>query len=168
MVWIAGMTGGRGLEHSTFITQHYFDIQYSVFDIRYLMAHPSIILFDGVCNFCNGMVNFIIRQDKEKIFRFAPLQSEAGQKLLSQYQLPLENLDSFILVDQGKVYKSSTASLKLYNKLPWYWKWTQVFWIIPAFMRNAVYDFMARNRYKWFGKKDQCMIPSPEVKSRFL
>jgi predicted DCC family thiol-disulfide oxidoreductase YuxK len=131
------------------------------------MNHP-IILFDGVCNFCNGMVNFAIRQDKKDVFRFAALQSEAGQKILSQYQLPKTDFDSFILIDKGKIYKSSTAALKVSNQFPWYWKWTQLFWITPAFLRNAVYDFIARNRYKWFGKKEECMIPSAELKQKFL
>ena len=127
-----------------------------------------VILFDGVCNFCNGVINFIIKQDKHKKLRFAALQSEAGQQLLKQYHLPTENFDSFILIDKGKVYKSSTAGLKLYNQLPWYWKWTQLFWIFPPFIRDAVYNFIARNRYKWFGKKEQCMIPTADVRSRFL
>ncbi len=131
------------------------------------MEHP-IVLFDGVCNFCNGVVNFIIRQDKKDVFRFAALQSEAGQALLEQYQLPKQHFDSFILIDQGKAYKSSTAGLKLYGKLPWYWKWTQLFWILPAFIRDAVYNFIARNRYKWFGKKEACMIPGPGIKKKFL
>lgn len=129
--------------------------------------HP-IILFDGVCNFCNGAINFILRQDKKGVFRFAPLQSEKGQQLLQRFNLPQQSFDSFILIDEGKVYKSSTAGLYLYNKLPWYWKWTQLFWIVPRFVRDAVYDTIARNRYRWFGKKDQCMVPTPEIKSRFL
>lgn len=129
---------------------------------------PPIILFDGVCNFCSGMVNFIIRQDKKKVFRFAALQSEAGQKLLEQYDLPKEKFDSFLLIDNGKIYKSSTAGLKLYGRLPWYWKWTQVFWIVPPFLRDAVYNFIARNRYRWFGKKEACMVPTADVRSRFL
>lgn len=129
---------------------------------------PPIILFDGVCIFCNGVVNFIIRQDKKKVFRFAALQSEAGQKLLEQYGLPKENFDSFFLVDNGKVYKSSTAGLRLYARLPWYWKWTQVFWIVPRFLRDAVYNFIARNRYRWFGQKESCMVPTADVRSRFL
>jgi predicted DCC family thiol-disulfide oxidoreductase YuxK len=129
---------------------------------------PPIILFDGVCNFCNGMVNFIIRQDKKKVFRFAALQSETGQKLLEQYGLPKENFNSFFLVDNGKVYRSSTAGLRLYSRLPWYWKWTQVFWIVPRFLRDAVYNFIARNRYRWFGKKESCMVPTADVRSRFL
>jgi predicted DCC family thiol-disulfide oxidoreductase YuxK len=131
------------------------------------MSHP-VILFDGVCNFCNGMVNFIIRQDKKKLFRFAALQSEAGQKLLEEYKLPKQDFDSFLLVDKGKVYKSSTAGLKLYGRLSWYWQWTRLFWIIPPLLRNGIYNWIARNRYKWFGKKDQCMVPSKEVRERFL
>ena len=131
------------------------------------MEHP-VVLFDGVCNFCNGMVNFLIRQDKKGIFRFAALQSETGQKLLEQHHLPKTDFDSFVLIENGKVYTSSTAGLRLYGKLPWYWKWTQLFWIIPRPLRNAVYALIARNRYRWFGKKEQCMLPTPDVRSRFL
>ena len=131
------------------------------------MDHP-VILFDGVCNFCNGSVNFLIRQDKKNIFRFAPLQSAYAQKLLEQYHLPKEKLDSFVLIDDGRVYKASSAGLRLYGKLPWYWKWTQLFWIVPRFIRDGVYNFIARNRYRWFGKKESCMIPSASVRSRFL
>lgn len=131
------------------------------------MEHP-IILFDGVCNFCDGAVNFVLKQDKKGIFRFAPLQSEAGQKLLQQYNLSTEDFDSFVLVDNGKVYKKSSASLRVMNKLPWYWKEAQILWIVPGFLRNAIYDFIAANRYKWFGKKEQCMVPTPELRNRFL
>ncbi len=131
-------------------------------------AEAPIVLFDGVCNYCNGMVNFFIRQDRKKIVRFAALQSEAGQRLLERYGLPKENFDSFILIDRGKMYKSSTAGLRLYNQLPWYWKWTQLFWIVPKFIRDAVYDVIAKNRYKWFGKIETCMLPTPEVRSRFV
>lgn len=129
--------------------------------------HP-VILFDGVCNFCNAGINFIIKQDRKKVFRFAALQSEAGQKLLAQYSLPKKEYESFVLIDGGKVYQKSSAGLRVYGKLPWYWKWTQAFWLAPKFIRNAVYDFIARNRYKWFGKKEACMIPTQDVKSRFL
>lgn len=110
----------------------------------------------------------MIRQDKKNQLRFAALQSEAGQKLLDQYKLSKNDFDSFILIDDGKMYKSSTAGLKLYNKLPWYWKWTQIFWIVPPFIRNAVYNVISNNRYKWFGKKEECMIPSEKVRRRFL
>jgi predicted DCC family thiol-disulfide oxidoreductase YuxK len=127
-----------------------------------------IILFDGVCNFCDASINFIIRQDKKTVFRFAALQSKAGQELLEKYRLPQTKINSFILIDRGKVYNRSAAGFKVYGKLPWYWKWTQIFWIVPRFITDAVYDFIAKNRYKWFGKKEECMIPTPEVRNRFL
>jgi predicted DCC family thiol-disulfide oxidoreductase YuxK len=127
-----------------------------------------VILFDGVCNFCNGAINFVLKQDRKSVFRFAPLQSEAGRRLLQQYNLPTEEFESFVLIDQGKVYKKSNAALRVMNKLPWYWKESQIFRVIPTIFRDAIYDFIARNRYKWFGKKDQCMVPTAEMRSRFL
>ena len=133
-----------------------------------MLIDNPVILFDGVCNFCNGAINFVLKQDKKEIFRFAPLQSEAGKKLLQQYNLSTKEFDSFVLIDNGKVYKKSAASLRVMNKLPWYWKEAQILWIVPGFIRNAIYDFIATNRYKWFGKKEQCMIPTPEMRSRFV
>ena len=132
------------------------------------LEEKPIILFDGICNFCNSTVNFIIRQDKKNIFRFATLQSGAGKILLEKYKIDWKETDSFVVIDNGKAYQKSNAGLHLYNKLPWYWKWTQVFWIVPRFIRDGVYDLIAKNRYKWFGKRDQCMLPSPGVKKRFL
>ncbi|MFI5133438.1 MAG: thiol-disulfide oxidoreductase DCC family protein [Chitinophagales bacterium] len=129
--------------------------------------HP-IILFDGICNYCNGVINSIIRQDKKKIFRFATLQSDAGQKILKQWNLPTDEFASFVLLDKGKLFLKSSAALRLYSKLPWYWKWTQFFWIFPKFIRNGVYSIIARNRYKWFGKREECMIPTADVRERFL
>jgi predicted DCC family thiol-disulfide oxidoreductase YuxK len=87
---------------------------------------------------------------------------------LTQYHLPQDHLDSFILIEDEKTYQRSAAALRLYNKLPWYWKWSQLFWIVPKFLRDGVYDWIARNRYRWFGKKDECMIPAADVKERFL
>ena len=133
-----------------------------------MLPPKPVILFDGVCNYCNGMVNFLIRKDKQRRFLFAPLQSNAGQELLRQFGLNTTQLDSFIFISDGKAYLRSTAGLKLYNQLPWYWKWTQLFWIVPRVIRDAVYNFIARNRYKWFGKRDQCMVPGAEVRERFL
>lgn len=132
------------------------------------MHDQPVILFDGVCNFCNAGINFIIRQDNKRVFRFAALQSEAGQKLLKKYGLRTEGFQSFILIDRGKVYQKSAAGLKVYGKLPLFWKWTQLAWIAPLLIRDGIYDWIARNRYKWFGKKEACMIPAPEVRSRFL
>ena len=131
------------------------------------MANP-IILFDGVCNFCNAGVNYIIKQDKKKLFHFATLQSPAGQELLLRNQLPTGQFDSFVLIEGDKAFTKSTAGLRVYSKLPWYWQWTQLFWIVPRFIRDAVYDLIAKKRYRWFGRKDQCMVPTAELKSRFL
>jgi len=132
------------------------------------MDEKPIILFDGVCNFCNGSVNFLIRRDKKNVFRFAALQSQTAQKLLAQYKKQKKGFESFVLMQDGKAYEKSSAALKVLNKLPWYWKWAQVFWIVPKFIRDGVYDVIARNRYKWFGKKEECMIPTSEVRNRFL
>jgi predicted DCC family thiol-disulfide oxidoreductase YuxK len=82
--------------------------------------------------------------------------------------LPAEDFESFVLINNGMVYKKSTAALRILNQLPWYWKLFQVFWILPSFLRNLIYDLIARNRYKWFGKKEECMVPTPEVRSRFV
>jgi len=131
------------------------------------MQQQPVILFDGVCNFCDGAVNFIIRQDKNGIFKFSALQSAPAQHLLQQHE-DLKKLDSFILAAGGNLFQKSTAALHVLNYLPWYWKWTQLFWIVPRRLRDAVYDWIAKNRYKWFGKKDTCMIPTPELKNRFL
>jgi predicted DCC family thiol-disulfide oxidoreductase YuxK len=127
-----------------------------------------IILFDGVCNYCNAMVNFIIKKDKKKLFRFAALQSPAGQNLLEKYYLEKDSFDSFIFISKGNVYQKSTAALMISQYLPWYLKLTQLFWIFPKFIRDWGYDLVAKNRYKWFGKRNECMIPSADVQSRFL
>ena len=132
------------------------------------MNERPILLFDGVCNYCNSIINFIIRQDKKKVFRFATLQSNFGQKVLKENNLPTDVFESFILLDKGKMYKKSTAGLRLYNNLPWYWKWTQLFWVFPRFLRDWVYGIIAKNRYKWFGKREECMVPTPELRGRFL
>jgi predicted DCC family thiol-disulfide oxidoreductase YuxK len=131
------------------------------------MNNP-IVLFDGVCNFCNSTINFLIRQDKKGILRFAALQSETGQDLMRSHGLEPENVESFVLIYHGKAFTNSSGALTLFNHLPWYWKWTQLFWIIPSFIRNAIYRFIANNRYKWFGKKESCMIPTAEMRERFL
>ena len=131
------------------------------------MKQP-IILFDGVCNFCNNTINFLIRQDKKGVFHFAPLQSDIGQSLLRQQGLHQQQFDSFVLVTNSKAYLKSSAALQLVQYLPWYWQWARVFWVVPRPIRDGIYNWIARNRYKWFGKKDACMIPTPEVRSRFL
>jgi len=127
----------------------------------------QIILFDGVCNLCTRSVQFILKRDKEKKFRFASLQSNYGQDFLKQFDLPTDTFNSFILYQDGKVSTRSTAALKMFQQLKG-WKWVQLFWIVPKFIRDAVYNLIARNRYKWFGQKNECWLPTPELKARFL
>jgi len=129
----------------------------------------KVILFDGVCNICNSSVNFIIDRDPKKEFRFAALQSETGQRLLSSIPATsLQDFDSVVLIEGDRVYKKSTAALRIARRLPGIWSWLYIFIIIPKFLRDPVYDLIANNRYRWFGKKDSCRIPTPELRSRFL
>jgi len=128
----------------------------------------SIVLFDGVCNLCNRAVQFIIKRDKKKQFLFASLQGKAGNKLLQKFDLPANLFNSFILVEGDKVYTRSTAALRVAKKLSGGWKLLYGLMIVPGFIRNAVYNLIAKNRYKWFGKREECMIPTPELKERFL
>lgn len=128
----------------------------------------SIILFDGVCNVCNSSVNTVIRNDKHNRFKFAPLESETGQKLLKQYQLTEISPDSFVLIENNKAYIKSTAALRVVKHLSKLYPLLYGFIIVPPFIRNWVYDWFAKNRYKFFGKKESCMIPTPEVRSKFI
>ena len=132
------------------------------------MPNPAIILFDGVCNLCNNSVQFVIKHDTENKFMFAALQSPPAQALLLQYNLPQEGFNSFVLIKDEKVYLKSTAALNVAKNLNGPVKLLYGFIIVPAFIRNAVYNFIAKNRYKWFGKKESCMIPTPALQSRFL
>ncbi|MHC0039563.1 thiol-disulfide oxidoreductase DCC family protein [Pseudoneobacillus sp. C159] len=126
-----------------------------------------IILFDGVCNFCEGSVLFIIRRDPVGHFRFASLQSETGEKLRNEFGME-KQLESLVLIEDNQYYKKSTAALNICRSLKGAWRLLVIFLIIPAPIRDYFYDIIAKNRYKWFGKKDKCMIPSPEIRSRFL
>jgi predicted DCC family thiol-disulfide oxidoreductase YuxK len=127
----------------------------------------QIILFDGVCNFCNGSVNFLIKRDPNGIFKFAPLQSEIGQQLITKNNITGE-IDSIILVKENIVYIKSDALIEIIKELKWYWKMLIIVKIIPKKFRDLLYDLIANNRYKWFGKRDSCMIPDENVKSRFI
>jgi predicted DCC family thiol-disulfide oxidoreductase YuxK len=132
------------------------------------MNGNTIILFDGVCNFCNGAVNFVIQRDKKSLIKFAPLQSDVGRQLLKQYNLPVNTFNSFIFIEDGKAYTQSTAALKVCKYLTAWWPLFYGFIIVPKFIRDGIYKWIAKNRYKWFGKKEQCMIPTPEIRDRFL
>ncbi|MFD2443612.1 thiol-disulfide oxidoreductase DCC family protein [Bacillus sp. CGMCC 1.16607] len=127
----------------------------------------KIILFDGVCNFCDSSVQFIIKRDPRGNFKFASLQSETGQKLLKQVGLK-DEIDSFVLIDDDQYYLKSSAALKVSRNLNGAWSLFSLLTVIPVPIRDYLYDILAKNRYKWFGKKDSCMLPSPEVRSRFL
>lgn len=133
------------------------------------MNKEHIILFDGVCNMCNSSVNFVIDRDKSKIFKFAALQSFAGEKLISMYQMPqIKEYDSVILLKRGKVYKKSSAALEILRDLNGIWPLLYVLKLIPPFVRDMLYDLIAKNRYRLFGLKDTCRIPDPGIKERFL
>jgi predicted DCC family thiol-disulfide oxidoreductase YuxK len=124
-----------------------------------------IVLFDGVCNFCNRWVQFIIRNDKKDKFRFAALQSDIGINLFTQSGI---NTESVVLIEKGKHYFHSSAALRIFFHLDGLWKLMIVFYIVPKFLRDAVYNFIARNRYKWFGKRSTCMMPDEKMKSKFI
>jgi predicted DCC family thiol-disulfide oxidoreductase YuxK len=128
----------------------------------------AIILFDGVCNLCNGSVQLVIKNDPKKKFRFAALQSDQGKAILKAYGLSESALSSIILIQEHNVYMRSTAALKVAGQLSGIIKLLYAFIIVPAFIRDAVYDGIAKNRYKWFGKKETCMIPTAELQSRFI
>ena len=129
--------------------------------------HP-VILFDGICNFCNSAVNFVIKRDRKKQIVFAPLQSDRGKKLLQQYGLPADDMQSFVFIDKGKAYTRSTAALKVCRYLSPLWPLCYGTIIVPKFIRDGIYNWIAKRRYKWFGVQQECMIPTPEIKARFL
>lgn len=130
--------------------------------------NSKIILFDGVCNLCNQAVQFIIKRDKKAQFIFGSLQSDAGQELLLHFQLKNNNFNSIIFIENGIVLDKSTAILKIYKQLSGAWPLTYGFIIIPKFIRDFIYTWISNNRYKWFGKRDQCMLPTEALKARFI
>ena len=134
-----------------------------------LPKHKKLILFDGVCNLCNNSVQFVIKHDKKNIFMFTALQSETGKEIIQKFNIDTSKTDSIVLYtpEKGIDYKS-TAALKIALQLGFPINLMSVFFIIPPFIRNWVYDYIAKNRYKWYGKKEACMIPTPELKSKFL
>jgi predicted DCC family thiol-disulfide oxidoreductase YuxK len=127
-----------------------------------------IVFFDGVCNLCSRGVQFIIRHDKKKKFLFASLQGNKGQETLHRFKLPSHFLNSFIVVEDDKVYTRSAAALRVAKQLGGGWSLLYALIIIPPFIRNALYDLVARNRYKWFGKKEECWVPTAELRERFI
>ncbi|WP_145320403.1 thiol-disulfide oxidoreductase DCC family protein [Paenibacillus xylanexedens] len=129
--------------------------------------HP-IVLVDGVCHFCQGLTKWIIKRDPEGKYHFASLQSDIAKELLEKGNLSTDSMDTFVLIENGKYYTRSTAALRLAKGLKFPYPLLYVFIIVPKFIRNAVYNWVARNRYRWFGKDEACMLPTPEIKDRFL
>lgn len=132
-------------------------------------SEKKIILFDGVCNLCNSSVQYIIKHDTKDEYRFAALQSEIGKKMIAERHIDTELLDSILLIEPGVAYYAkSTAALMIGKSFGGFWSLVAIFEWIPENFRNSVYDYIAKNRYKWYGKKDACMIPTPELKAKFL
>lgn len=134
-----------------------------------LPSNKKVILFDGVCNFCNDSVLKVIKYDVKNQFVFTSLQSDIGKEITQYLGIDTSKVDSIILYEPNVAYDiKSTAALKIMNDFGGIWKLTQVFWVFPEGLRNIVYDYIAKNRYKWFGKKDACMVPSKEIQEKFL
>ncbi len=134
-----------------------------------LPQDKKIILFDGVCNLCNSSVQYIIKNDKKDLFRFVALQSELGQEILNYIGIDSKNIDSIVLYEPGLAYYyKSEAALQIAKNLGGLFSLAIIFNIIPTGIRNQLYDYIAKNRYKWYGKKDSCMLPTPELKTKFL
>ena len=128
----------------------------------------AVVLFDGVCNFCNATINFVIEHDRAGYFKFAPLQSETGERLMAEHGIDRVESDSVILVDDGRAYTHSDAALRIARRLDGMWSWAYAFRIVPRIIRDAAYRLFAKNRYRLFGRQDACMMPTPEIRARFL
>jgi predicted DCC family thiol-disulfide oxidoreductase YuxK len=127
-----------------------------------------VVLFDGVCNFCNASVNFLLDHDPQHRLRFAALQSQAGQALLHRFKLPTSHFDTLVLVDGPRCYTRSDAALRIAGRLGGWWPLLSAFLLVPPFLRDGAYDLLARNRYRWFGKREACRMPTPDLRARFL
>ncbi|WP_310587238.1 thiol-disulfide oxidoreductase DCC family protein [Flectobacillus major] len=132
------------------------------------IASDGIILFDGVCNFCNASINFVIDHDPHQHFKFASLQSAFGQAVLAKYQRSTADFDSVILLKNNKLYQKSSAAIEIVKSLSGGWQYLAIFRVLPEFIRDFVYDLVAQNRYKIFGRTEACRMPSPALKERFL
>lgn len=126
------------------------------------------MLFDGVCNLCNGAVQFLLRRDRRHRLRFAALQAAAGQALLRQHGMATDTLETVVVLDNGRARVRSDAAILLARRLPWPWPLLAIFLVCPRPLRDALYAFVARHRYRWFGRRETCMLPSPELADRFL
>ncbi len=134
-----------------------------------LPENKKIILFDGVCNLCNASVQLVIKHDKKDLFRFVALQSDLGQEIIQHIGMDTQNIDSIILYEPGiAYYHKSEAAFKIASQLGGFYGFLAGFNFFPKRINDSIYDYIAKNRYKWYGKKEQCMIPTPELKAKFL
>ena len=133
-----------------------------------MFPNQKIVFFDGVCNLCSGVVQFLIEKNAKENLLFASLQSKTGQEMLAHFQLSATEFNSFVYLKEGKLLQKSEAALELSKELKHLWPMFYVFMIVPKFIRNTVYDLIAKNRYNWFGKKNECWLPSIHLKKRFL
>ena len=133
-----------------------------------MMSDHTIILFDGVCNLCTWSVQFILQRDPHGFFKFASMQSEMGQKLMGEYGVPSEAMDTFVVIDGCKYLIRSDAAIEVAKHLAGYWSLLRMLSVIPKPIRDWSYVIIANNRYRWFGKQETCMLPSPEIMERFL
>lgn len=131
------------------------------------MDHP-VVLFDGVCNLCNATVTFLIDRDPAARFRFASLQSDEGRTLLDRHGIDPARTDSVVIVEDGRAWVESDAALRIARHLPWPWRAARVFRLVPRPVRDTAYRWVARNRYRWFGRQEACRMPTPDLRSRFL
>ncbi|MBT3320941.1 MAG: thiol-disulfide oxidoreductase DCC family protein [Anaerolineae bacterium] len=129
---------------------------------------PHIIIFDGICNFCNGSVNFIIKRDPKGIFSFTPMQSDIAQELMEKHKIEKVELDTFLLIKKGIIYDRSDAALEIAKDLTGFWHLFIIFKVLPKRLSDSFYNLFAKNRYALFGKRASCMIPTPEIRKRFL
>lgn len=128
----------------------------------------AIVLFDGVCNFCNASVNFVIERDKAGYFKFAPLQSEIGEELIAKHGIDTAETDSVIVVENDRAYTHSSAALRIAKRLDGLWSWAYGLVVMPKPIRDFFYRLFAKHRYRLFGRQDACMMPTPEIRARFL
>lgn len=138
------------------------------FPLKMIKNGKNIVLFDGVCNLCNRLIRFIIKRDPKAIFRFAALQSKTGQELLMQMKLPMNDMDSVVYISEEEYFFRSSAILHILHDLGGVWKLFYAFIVIPSFCRDFIYSIVAKTRYKVFGKRETCMVPTPDLQQRFL
>ncbi len=132
------------------------------------MDNRHIVIFDGVCNFCNGAVNFIIKRDPEGVFAFTPMQSDLAQELMNKYKIHNVGIDTFLLIKNGQCFVFSSAALEIAKDLTGCWHIFDIFKLVPSIIRDFFYKVFARNRYTIFGRQETCMVPTEEVRSRFV